>query len=270
MTEYKPGSVMVKGINLNYYRAGNGTKTLVLLHGATDNAMCWKRIADMLASEYEVILPDAQGHGLSGRIDPGFAFVNHAHQTAALIRELGIKKPVLMGHSMGGSTAANVAGLYPDLPGAVILEDPGWMERVEPVEETQVRHNDFTKNSRQLAAKTVEELVAHCRNEHPAWHDVELKPWAESKRQFDPDMFALMKIDNPYFQEIVPKIICPVLLITADNGIVSDSVAEKAMELSTADVPLQHIKIMGAGHNIRREQFEQFCSAVTEFLRELR
>jgi pimeloyl-ACP methyl ester carboxylesterase len=44
---------------------------------------------------------------------------------AGLIRESKLVKPVLMGHSMGASTVAAFAARYPDIPRAVILEDPG-------------------------------------------------------------------------------------------------------------------------------------------------
>jgi pimeloyl-ACP methyl ester carboxylesterase len=45
---------------------------------------------------------------------------------AGLITALGLERPVLAGHSMGGGVASAVAALYPDLVGGVVLEDPAW------------------------------------------------------------------------------------------------------------------------------------------------
>ncbi len=69
---------------------------------------------------------DAQGHGLSDRLGPDFSFENHSKQVAGLIQELRLIKPIIMGHSMGGAITCNVAMEYPDLPKAIILEDPPW------------------------------------------------------------------------------------------------------------------------------------------------
>ncbi|MBN2240730.1 MAG: alpha/beta hydrolase [Dehalococcoidales bacterium] len=269
MAEYKEDYLTVNDIKLHYYRAGEGKRTIVLLHGATDNGMCWKPVSDALAEKYEVIMPDAQGHGLSDRLTPGFSFADHADQVAGLIKALDIEKPVLMGHSMGGSTTANVAGLYPDLPGGIILEDPGWMEPAPEGERPPAPSNDFARESMEMTKKSVEELVEICRKQNPRWPEAELVPWAESKRQYDTNLFSYMQINRPTYSEMITKITCPALLITSETGIVSDRVVDKAVEIWTADIPLQHIKIMGAGHNIRREQFDAFYSAVTGFIESL-
>ena len=112
-------------------------------------------------------------------------------------------------------------------------------------------------------------MIEQCRKENPSWSDEEITPWAESKKQFDMNLFSVMQIGRPSYRETVPKIKCPGLLFTSENGIVSDKVAVEAMELWTADKPLQHIKIMGAGHNIRREQFDVFYNSLVSFLKEL-
>ena len=269
MVEYKDDFVQINGKKLHYYRAGSGDQTLILLHGASDNGMCWKPTADILAKEYTVLMPDAQGHGLSDRLGPEFKFSDHAHQIAGLVKELGIKAPVLMGHSMGGTAATNTAALYPDLPKAIILEDPGWMT---PGETPPIRGEgavDMRKRAEQFQKLTVEELVDQCHKESPLWSYEELLPWAESKKQFDTTLFSSFNINELPWTEMVPKIQCPALLLTAENGIVSDNAVAQAMEIWTAEKPLYHVKIMGVGHNIRRENFKLFYDSLQEFLQGL-
>ena len=70
MVEYTDDFVQINGVKLHYYRTGSGNQTLILLHGASDNGMCWKPTVDLLAEEYDVVMPDAQGHGLSDRLGP--------------------------------------------------------------------------------------------------------------------------------------------------------------------------------------------------------
>ena len=43
----------------------NGEAPLILLHGLTDNGLCWNQIPMLLEVEYDVIMPDARGHGVS-------------------------------------------------------------------------------------------------------------------------------------------------------------------------------------------------------------
>jgi N-formylmaleamate deformylase len=269
MVEYKENYIQINGVNLHYYRAGDGTQSLILLHGASDNGMCWKPTADLLAEEFDVIMPDAQGHGLSDRLGKGFKFSDQAHQVAGLARELGIKDPVIMGHSMGGSCATNVAALYPDLPRAIILEDPGWMVPGEAPPNRGEGAREMRERAEQFKNLTVEELIEQCHKESPLWSYEELVPWAESKKQFDTALFSSFNINELPWADMVPKIRCPALLFTAEAGIVSDDTVAKAMEIWSADKPLSHVKVMGAGHNIRRENFTLFYDTVQEFIKGL-
>jgi len=113
-----PGDITTNGINLHYYRTENRSSarpSLVLLHGLTDSGQCWPRVVNALASEYEMILPDARGHGLSDKPATGYAPQDHAADVAGLIRGLGLIRPILIGHSMGAGVSATVAALYLDL-----------------------------------------------------------------------------------------------------------------------------------------------------------
>lgn len=265
MAEYTDGFINVDGIKIHYYRTGAGEKKIVLLHGASDNGMCWKPVVDLLTEKYDVVMPDAQGHGLSDRLSPGFTSRNHVSQVVGLIQELGLNKPVVMGHSMGAGTTVNVAVDYPDLPKAIILEDPGWDDPKMSEGDAKERRNGMTRMFQKYTRSTIDELIARCRKDNPTWSEEEIRPWAESKKQFDPNLFSAIRRDTTY-EELVPGIKCPALLITSDGGIVTDEVAENALKLSKAAQPLRWVKIEGAGHNIRREQFKTFTDTVIQFL----
>jgi len=214
---------------------------------------------------------DAQGHGKSDRLSKNFQYIDHARQVAELLPRLGIKHPVIMGHSMGAGTTVNIAVEYPDLPKAIILEDPAWMDppvgklSEKPPSDREIREG-FDKMVARYASMTVEEIMAEGKRDNPLWSDAELKPWAESKKQFDPSLFQVLRIDSPGYRELVPRIKCPLLLITSENGIVRPEVAANAKILWKSKRPFVWVKIEGAGHNIRREQFNAFTKAVTSFL----
>ena len=160
MLTYTEGDLKVKGIKIHYYRIGGKKPPFVLLHGATDNGLCWTPLAEFLAGKYDVIMPDAQGHGLSDRLDPAFSIENHTAQAVGLIKGLGLKKPIIMGHSMGAGTTVNIAVEYPSLPKAIILEDPAWIDQPPPGasknSEEQARQQEaFRKSLAGMAERTL-------------------------------------------------------------------------------------------------------------------
>jgi N-formylmaleamate deformylase len=265
--KYTEADLKINGVKIHYYRTGGDKPPLILLHGATDNGLCWTTTAETLAEKYDVIMPDAQGHGLSDRLDKDFSFQSHADQVVGLAEQLSLKKPIIMGHSMGAGTAVNVAVSYPDLPGAIILEDPAWLiqDTVAPPKPPVDPRSYLTS----LSKKTLEELMAECRASNPKWAEVEIRPWAESKLQFDPRLFDFMVVNPRSYKEQVPKIKCPTLLIIAESGLVSRATAEDAAKLWKSKQPFRWVQIMGAAHNIRRENFPAYRDAVFGFLKEI-
>ncbi len=272
MVDYREGDVKVNGFKIHYYRSGGKKPPFVLLHGATDNGLCWGQTAGDLSEKYDVIMVDALGHGLSDRLGPDFTFATHTKTTVGLIKELGLKKPIIMGHSMGAGTTANIAVEYPALPKAIILEDPAWgMRPPEPenLEKTKQQQELFRTYLADIGRRRLEDIVIESRKNDPSWAEEERVPWAMAKKQFDKTLFDYMVINPRSYEEIVPKIQCPTLLIIAEKGIVSKETAEKAAELWKSKKPFRWVQIKGAGHNIRRENYPDFKKALYGFLAEI-
>jgi N-formylmaleamate deformylase len=272
MLTYTDGFVKVNGVNIHYYRTGGSKPPFVLLHGAADNGLCWTPVAELLAERYDVIMPDALGHGFSDRLGPDFTLSDHATQVVALVQGLQIDAPIIMGHSMGAGTTVNIAVEYHHLPKAIILEDPGWIDRDKPAsqreEEQAKQREEFIMYLTEATTRTREELIAECRQANPRWSEAEIVPWAESKLQFDPAIFSTLQLERPSYVDLVPRIECPTLLITSDGGMVTPEKAEHASRLWKSKKPFRWVQIKGAGHNIRREQFAAFCDALFAFLRD--
>src|SRR5690349_15301 len=93
------------GINIHYTRTGRSTLPIILLHGLTANGSCWTALARALEGEYDIIMPDARGHGKSSVPEYGYRYEDHANDVVGLIRALGLSSPILIGHSMGCMTA---------------------------------------------------------------------------------------------------------------------------------------------------------------------
>ncbi len=114
--------LVVHGIRIHYYRTGNGEKR-PLVHGFSDNGLCWTPVARQLEADYDVIMPDMRAHGLSERVQPGDQ-VDMAADLTELIRALGLKRPIICGHSMGAMVTYQIGVRFPELASALVAFSP--------------------------------------------------------------------------------------------------------------------------------------------------
>jgi len=112
------------GVSLRVLTLGTGPR-LLMLHGMRDVATSLLPIAEELARDYQVLLPDLRGHGGSDR--PGnYAMIQFLFDLHKVVEELTDEPPALFGHSLGGQIIARYAALYPDqVKAAVIVEGLG-------------------------------------------------------------------------------------------------------------------------------------------------
>lgn len=277
MTAWQTGKIETNGIKLAYTHTGGAKPALVLAHGVTDNGLCWTPLATHLASDYDVIMVDARGHGQSDAPATGYDPLTQANDLAGVIVGLGLERPRVLGHSMGAVTALVLAGIQPDLPGAILLEDPPswWTEAAgqAPTAETAQMEAAHLAGMRawfsSLSQKTRAELLAEQQAAAPTWSEAELAPWADSKLQVSPHVISVFDPQTPRavdWPAVLSRITCPVLLLTADLARGAALGPEGVAALQALVPQLQPVHIEGAGHNIRREQFEHFLEAVRSFL----
>jgi pimeloyl-ACP methyl ester carboxylesterase len=108
-----------------------GQRTLVFIHGLGSYLKFWRYQLDVFAAQgYRVIALDLPGYGKSDK-PASFPYTMEAMADAVreLVTALGIEKPVLVGHSMGGQTALSYAIRYPEEPGALVLTSPAGFEK---------------------------------------------------------------------------------------------------------------------------------------------
>ena len=113
LPDWTEDDLTVDGARLHYYRLGDRTHPpLVLVHGFSDNGLCWLTLAGDLQAEYDIVLPDARGHGRSARVGQDGGRVDLTADLAGVIRGLGLERPIVAGHSMGAMTAAQLAARF--------------------------------------------------------------------------------------------------------------------------------------------------------------
>lgn len=118
-----PGTiVMVDGVPIRLVRTGRG-RPVCLIHGASGNlADMTFRLGPALAGSYEVIAIDRPGHGLSGMPEGGGVSINaQAALLRAALARIGVERPIVAGHSYGGSVALAWAMDAPETMSALVL-----------------------------------------------------------------------------------------------------------------------------------------------------
>ena len=254
-------------IRLHYTRTGGDKPALVLLHGFSDDGLCWSPIAKALSSSHDVIMLDARGHGRSDGPASGYGPDQHAADVAGLIAGLGLRKPIVMGHSMGAVTTLALACLYPDLPGAIVLEDPPpfWAPPTITAGQTE-RRKGMGNWIIEVKRKTREEMIADNRAMNPNWPEAERGPWADAKLRMSFNVLNGFGEAGLDMRTLVPRITCPALLITSEPARGGIATTENAADLRSLVPQLQVAHIAEAGHNIRRDQPAHFLQAVRKFI----
>ena len=260
-TGWTDGYVVANGIRIHYWRTGgDGKPALVLAHGSSDDALCWTNLAREFQDQYDIVMFDARGHGLT---DPPTASDPpdvQVEDLAGLIKELKLTRPILMGHSMGSSAVARFAAKYPDVARAVVLEDPGLVRNpAAPTQTPEERRAAILSRNNM----TEEALVAGCMKNSPKWGQSECEFWAPSKRRHHPSTVANAPSALPPISELFPKITAPTLILKADaQGELRTQNEAVAGRLPRGKI----VHIEGAGHNVRRENKAQTIEVLKAFL----
>lgn len=265
------GSIMREGVRIQYYRTGGEKPPLILLHGLSDNALSWNRLPMLLEVEYDVVMMDARGHGLSGLDEQGAGLDVQADDVATLIAQLNLVKPVLIGHSMGAALAGLVAARLPKVIRGVIMIDPPWRDEAEIIPSNgKERLDEATRAGFWKAKETdLQTLMARAKVENPGWDESEFPQWAKARRQFNPEALNSVMIRTFPWKEIASRLACSGLLITGDpehGAIITPALAGKIVRLWRKG---KVIHVPRAGHNIHRDQFTFVMQAVSAFLHDL-
>lgn len=260
MTNWTTATCKANGIDIHYQRTGGSKPTVVLLHGLTGNGACWSLLARALENEFDVVMPDARGHGNSSKPPTGYAYEDHARDVVGFLQALGLVAPILLGHSMGGMTAALVASQIGTTIGGVVLADPTFLS---PERQREVYESDAAEQHRQFLSLGKEEALARARLRQPHRSPEIVELATEARMKTPLEAFAVLIPPNPDYRRLVRAIKVPSLLIIADKGVVAPETAQALQSLNSR---LRVEQIAEAGHGLHYDQSERFAQGVRAFL----
>lgn len=261
---WESASVMSNGIRIHYWRTGGeGKPVMIMAHGVTDYGLNWASLAARFQTDYDVIMYDARGHGFSEKPEGPYSLDAHVEDLIGLIKALKIDKPILIGHSMGSGTVALAGATYPDLPRAIIMEDPALAEMLEYL--TEVNIPEWKRLIEADKAMGKQKLMKLARSKrHPGWSDFEYDHWAEAKLLVSSNVVDVL-LDGGLREpnKIYPKIKVPTLIIKAD----ADKDSRKNHIKIAALLPYgKLVHIDGATHLVRQDKPAETERQIRSFL----
>lgn len=270
MSHFFSDDLITHGIKMHYYRTGGEKPPMILVHGMSDDGLCWTPIAEALSDGFDVVMPDLRGHGLSEAPDTGYTLDVIADEVAGFITCLGLINPILLGHSLGADVILTLAGAYPSIPRAILLEDPPPFWKIkQPTKGDTRAAGSLPGWMAALKDKSYDELFEEVRAANPHWSEAEYEPWVRAKLHFSPriSQMAIMQHVAPMnFPDMIRKVTCPTLFISADPKRGAISTDADIEYLQTLVPQLKRVHIPGAGHSIRRDQFEMYMKSIAQFM----
>lgn len=245
---------------INYLRTGGTGPSVILLHGLSTSGACWSPVARVLERNFDVIMPDARGHGRSSTPPHGYGYDDHASDVECLIRGLALAAPILVGHSMGGMTAALTASQLGEHISALILADPTFLN---PERQRDFFESDVTEQHRRLLSRNRDDVLAQLNARYTRRSSEMVELLTEARFQTRIVAFDVLRPPNPDYRSLVSNIRVPILIVLGDTPVVS---IETARELQSLNPRVRVEQIQDAGHGLIFDQPERFATVVESFL----
>ncbi len=256
--------MVVNGIDVYYETSGHG-EPLVFIHGLGSSTRDWAPQVAEFCTKYNVITEDLRGHGQSDKPPGPYSIPMFASDTAGLLGELGTTPAHVVGISLGGAVALQLALDAPALVRSLTVVNSGPSLGGTP--EQQKAEIDRRVNIvQQMGMRAMGQALApnlFPKPEHESLRRDFIENWASN----DPQAYieATRSMLGWDVTSQIPGIRCPALILTADQ----DYTPVAAKEAYARTMPNARVKVIpNTHHAIPMEAPEAFNVALMQFLAE--
>lgn len=219
----KVKKISINSEELAYVEEGQGTKTLIFIHGLSSNLEAWKKNISGLSDTYRCIALDLPGYGKSSKNKIDYSLVEYAAIIRKFAEEKQLETPVLVGHSMGGQIAVHTVQQYPGYFEKLVLVAPAGIETFTE-EEARIMKISYTpemvKNATDAQIRSNFLVNFH---EFPEDAEFMIEDRIAMKSASDFGVYSEIIVNNicamleePVFQDL-DKINIPVMIIYGKN-----------------------------------------------------
>lgn len=213
---------LVNGVNMYYEIHGEG-EPLVLLHGGLGGIVEFGQLLPLLAETRQVIAVELQGHGHTADIDRALSYEVLADDVAALIQYLGYEKADVMGFSLGGGVALQIAIRHPEVVNKVLLvSTPYIREQIRP---------EFLTGMSAMNAEAAGAMLETPMYQYYSSVAPQVEDWATLVGKV-----GEMLSQDYDWSEDVAAVEVPVLVLVGDSDMISSSHATELFKLLGGDV----------------------------------
>ena len=252
----------VNTIELYYETAGSG-ETVLFIHGLGSSARDWEMQIPAFAKHYQTVAFDLRGHGQSQKPKGPYSMSLFAKDTAELIRSLGVDPVHVIGISLGGMIAFQLAVDHPELIKRMVIVNSGPELVVRALKERWQVIMRFAivrlMGMRKMGAVLSKRLFP--KDEQEMLRETFVSRWAENDiRAYLDTMRAIVGWS---VADKIQNIKMPVLVVAADNDYTPVSSKEAYLpKMGNAELTV----IEDSRHAVPVEKPEEFNRVVLEFL----
>ncbi|WP_329622212.1 alpha/beta hydrolase [Streptomyces sp. NBC_01255] len=249
---------------------GGSGPDVLLLHGLAGHAGEWDATARALRDAgYRVVALDQRGHGSSERRPADVSRAAYVADVVAVVSELGLHRPVLIGQSLGGHTALLTAAAHPGLPSALVLVEAGPGGSNPGVQDAIGEWFSAWPAPFPSREAAVAYLGGGKRAVGEGWADGLEERGDGLWPRFDADVMVRSLDENATrtFWGEWAAVTCPTLAVLGQGeqgGIIGDEEYAEMVRLRPG--ALHGVSVPGAGHDVHLERPEVLHALVTGFL----
>ncbi|MGZ3438493.1 MAG: alpha/beta fold hydrolase, partial [Polyangia bacterium] len=260
---------------------GVGEPALVLIHGLGSYMPVWQRNIDELAKSHRVVALDLPGYGKSAKANFDYSMAFYARTVDGVINKLGLKRVVLVGHSMGGQIAMTHALRHPGRAEALVLVAPAGFEPFGRGEGSWLAEAVDKDHVAKTPAEAIYNNVAVNFYSMPeeARFMVDDRLRVVGGPDFDAYAYAIARsvyamVHEPVLERLGEIAVPALVVFGEDDGLIPNPILHGGTTRAVAEGGtrrLPHgrlVMIPRAGHMVQFERPVEFDKALLEFLKE--